>query len=58
MTGGTAAAGADQFGLVLAKGSALTGCVSQAVDALRSDGTLTKLESEWLSDTDGAPKLS
>ena len=29
------AAGADQFGLVLAKGSALTACVSQAVDALR-----------------------
>lgn len=48
----------DQFGLVLTKGSPLTSCVSQAVDALRSDGTLTKLESQWLSGTDGAPKLS
>ena len=48
----------DQFGLVLAKGSPLTGCVSQAVDALRADGTLDKLEAEWLSTTGGAPKLS
>jgi polar amino acid transport system substrate-binding protein len=48
----------DQFGLVLAKGSGLTGCVSQAVDALKADGTLTRLESQWLSGTDGAPKLS
>ena len=39
----------DQFGLVLAKGSPLTGCVSQAVDALRADGTLDELEQEqWL----------
>jgi polar amino acid transport system substrate-binding protein len=43
---------------VLAKGSPLTGCVSQAVDALRADGTLTSLEAKWLSGTDGAPKLS
>lgn len=48
----------DQFGLVLAKGSGLTSCVSQAVDALKSDGTLTSLESQWLSGTDGAPKLT
>jgi polar amino acid transport system substrate-binding protein len=48
----------DQFGLVLAKGSGLTSCVSQAVDVLKTDGTLSKLESQWLSGTDGAPKLS
>ena len=48
----------EQFGMVLAKGSPLTTCVSQAVDALKSDGTLSKLESEWLSGTDGAAKLS
>ena len=48
----------EQFGMVLAKGSPLTACVSQAVDALKSDGTLSKLESEWLSGTDGAAKLS
>ena len=35
----------EQFGLLLEKGSALTDCVSKAVDALRADGTLQKLES-------------
>ncbi|MDH6124642.1 ABC transporter substrate-binding protein [Kitasatospora sp. GP82] len=49
--------GAEQFGLVLDKGSTLTGCVSQAVNALRSDGTLAKLEQQWLSDAVSAPVL-
>ena len=35
---------AEQLGLLLAKGSPLTACVTQAVDALRADGTLAKLE--------------
>jgi polar amino acid transport system substrate-binding protein len=48
----------DQLGMVLAKGSPLTPCVSQAVDALKSDGTLDKLASQWLAGADGAPKLS
>ncbi|GAA2622171.1 ABC transporter substrate-binding protein [Dactylosporangium fulvum] len=48
----------EQFGLVLDKGSALTSCVSQAVDALRADGTLKNLEQQWLSSTQGAPTLS
>ncbi len=48
----------DEFGLVLAKDSPLTSCVSQAVDALKTDGTLEKLETEWLAGTDGAPVLS
>ncbi|MEV7353796.1 ABC transporter substrate-binding protein [Kitasatospora sp. NPDC091276] len=47
----------EQFGLVLDKGSKLTGCVSQAVDALRSDGTLARLEKQWLSDAVSAPVL-
>jgi polar amino acid transport system substrate-binding protein len=49
---------ADQFGMVLAKGSPLTACVSQAVEALQADGTLAELEKTWLSGTDGAPQLS
>ena len=49
---------ADQFGLVLAKDSPLTDCVSQAVDALREDGTLADLEQQWLSDVADAPVLS
>jgi polar amino acid transport system substrate-binding protein len=47
----------EQFGLLLDKGSALTGCVSTAVDQLRNDGTLTVLEKTWLAQTGGAPEL-
>ncbi len=47
----------DQFGLVLDKGSSLTASVTAAVDALREDGTLADLESEWLTDAAGAPVL-
>ena len=47
----------EQFGAVLDLGSPLTDCVSQAVDALREDGTLAKLEDQWLSQQ-GAPELS
>ncbi|MCX5268948.1 ABC transporter substrate-binding protein [Streptomyces sp. NBC_00199] len=47
----------EQFGLVLDKGSALTGCVSGAVDALRKDGTLARIEQQWLSDAVDAPVL-
>ncbi|MGW2458979.1 ABC transporter substrate-binding protein [Streptomyces sp. NPDC004457] len=48
---------AEQFGLVLDKGSALTSCVSGAVDALRKDGTLAGIEKQWLSDAVDAPVL-
>ncbi|MFE5916151.1 ABC transporter substrate-binding protein [Streptomyces sp. NPDC002285] len=47
----------EQFGLVLDKGSALTACVSDAVEKLREDGTLGKLEQQWLSDAVDAPVL-
>jgi polar amino acid transport system substrate-binding protein len=47
----------EQFGLVLDKGSPLTGCVSTAVDQLRNDGTLQVLEKTWLAQTGGAPEL-
>ncbi|MFF3843779.1 ABC transporter substrate-binding protein [Streptomyces sp. NPDC002328] len=47
----------EQFGLVLDKGSALTPCVTAAVDALRADGTLAKVEKQWLSDAVDAPVL-
>jgi polar amino acid transport system substrate-binding protein len=48
----------EQFGIVLDKGSALTACVSQAVDRLRQDGTLASLAKTWLASTGGAPELS
>jgi polar amino acid transport system substrate-binding protein len=47
----------EQFGLVLDKGSALTPCVTAAVDALRANGTLAKIEQQWLSDAVDAPVL-
>ncbi|XVV03619.1 ABC transporter substrate-binding protein [Actinosynnema sp. CA-248983] len=47
----------EQFGIVLDKGSPLTGCVSNAVESLRSKGTLAKLEQEWLSSAGNAPEL-
>jgi polar amino acid transport system substrate-binding protein len=48
----------EQFGLVLDKGSSLTGCVSKAVDQLRQDGTLAVLEKTWLAGDSGARELS
>jgi polar amino acid transport system substrate-binding protein len=47
----------EQFGIVLDKGSPLTGCVSGAVDALRADGTLDRLQQQWLAEAASAPVL-
>lgn len=47
----------EQFGFVLEKGSRLTPCVTEAVDGLRADGTLERLEQEWLTQAAGAPVL-
>ncbi|WP_169164416.1 transporter substrate-binding domain-containing protein [Cellulomonas taurus] len=47
----------DQFGIVLDKDSSLTQPVTDAVDALREDGTLDDLQAEWLTDAAGAPVL-
>jgi polar amino acid transport system substrate-binding protein len=48
----------EQFGIVLDKGSPLTRCVSWAVDTLREDGTLDRLEQRWLADAGKAPVLA
>jgi polar amino acid transport system substrate-binding protein len=48
----------EQFGAVLDKGSPLTTCVSDAVEALRSAGTLTALEQQWLTAAGSAPELT
>jgi polar amino acid transport system substrate-binding protein len=47
----------EQFGLVLDKGSSLTSCVTQAVNALRNNGTLKRLQQKWLTASAGAPEL-
>ena len=47
----------DQFGLLMSKGSALTSCVSAAVDAITADGTLAAITDKWLATDAGAPAL-
>lgn len=49
---------AEQFGIVLDKGSPLTACVSKAVDELGNDGELFKLQKVWLTGAGNAPVLS
>jgi polar amino acid transport system substrate-binding protein len=49
---------AEQFGIVLDKGSALTACVSKAVDELGDNGDLFKLQKTWLAGAGAAPMLS
>ncbi|WP_082696549.1 ABC transporter substrate-binding protein [Mycobacterium sp. IS-1590] len=48
----------EQFGLVLAKHSGLTACVSLVVDSLRDDGTLAQLRGEWLAEVGKSPQLA
>jgi polar amino acid transport system substrate-binding protein len=47
----------DEFGFVLDKGSALTGCVDAAITALTDSGELDAIQQEWLSDSTGAPVI-
>jgi len=49
--------GQEHFGLVLQKGSALTPCVDKAIASLKADGTLAKIQSEWLSSKASVPVL-
>lgn len=49
--------GAGHFGVVLAKGSSLTRCIDQAISELRSNGTLAKLQQQWLSAASGGRTL-
>jgi len=46
----------EHFGLVFQKGNPLVRCVNKAINAMRRDGTLKKLEVRWLGKT-GAPIL-
>ena len=48
----------DNFGLLLAKDSPLTACVSAAVDALKADGTLDTIAAQWLGTDAGAAVLN
>lgn len=46
----------EHFGLVFQKGNPLARCVNKAINAMRADGTLKKLEVRWLGQK-GAPIL-
>lgn len=51
------AANDDGAGLLLAKDSPITSCVTQAVDAIRDNGTLAAITEKWLAASAGAPFL-
>lgn len=46
----------EHFGLVFQKGNLLVRCVNKAINQMRADGTLKRLETRWLGRT-GAPIL-
>ena len=52
------AAGGDEWGALLAKGSSLTECVNQAIDNLDSDGRLEEITEQWMSASVEAPELN
>ncbi len=47
----------ERFGMVLQKGSGLTGCVNKALDRLWANGTIKNLQRIWLAKATGAPVL-
>jgi polar amino acid transport system substrate-binding protein len=57
VVGQFAAPGGDQWGALLAKGSPLTACVSEAIEELESSGELEAINQRWMSQAAGAPVL-
>lgn len=58
ITGQFAASGKpEEFGLLSEKGSQLTPCLDRAIEALKKDGTLDRLQQKWLSDVVDVPVL-
>jgi polar amino acid transport system substrate-binding protein len=47
----------EHFSLVLSKGNPLTSCVNAAIAALKSNGTLAQLATQWLPFQEGVPVL-
>jgi polar amino acid transport system substrate-binding protein len=48
----------DQFGALLSKNSALTPCISLAINDLKKSGELQTITDRWMSQAANAPKLS
>jgi polar amino acid transport system substrate-binding protein len=57
VVGQFSAPGGDQWGALLAKDSALTSCVSQAIEKMEASGELAQLTQRWMSQAAGAPEL-
>jgi polar amino acid transport system substrate-binding protein len=49
--------GTDQFGLLLAKGSALTSCVNGALANMKKSGELDTITTKWMADFTEAPVI-
>jgi polar amino acid transport system substrate-binding protein len=47
----------ERFGMVFQKGNKLVGCVNHALNQLKADGTLQKIQDKWLAKVGGAPIL-
>jgi polar amino acid transport system substrate-binding protein len=57
VVGQFSAPGGDEWGALLERESALTSCISEAVEALKSSGELEKITQRWMSKAAGAPEL-
>ena len=57
IAGQFSAPGGDKWGVLLSKGSHLTPCVNQALNALQSSGTLAALSRHWIANAASAPVL-
>lgn len=57
VAGQFAAPGGDQWGALLAKGSPLTSCVSEAIEELEGSGELEAINQHWMSQAVAAPVL-
>ena len=47
----------EHFGMLFQEGNSLRDCVNEALAALKADGTLEQLQTEWLSNKTSAPVL-
>jgi polar amino acid transport system substrate-binding protein len=48
----------EEFGLLFEKDNPLVSCVNVAIQALKDDGTLDKLDNRWLAQAGNVPELS
>ncbi len=56
--GQIAGSGSDQFGMLLAKDSPLTGCVNAALARLKESGELDTIATTWMSEWSEAPIIA